>query len=200
MFAQTQISSVPLPSIASPLSNAVRQDIAFAQMMLDLGRFQQAIKLATSAMPPKNLGINVRSRSQSHIEILNAAAYTWNYLLQKDYFLLSTNPTAEIQIHITHQAYHLGRPVAGTAHWERQGQYLRAVIQISQDDPTAMLQAHLHELGHILGLGDQSTKSGIMSPMDRNAPILTPDHQELNALQWLDNAASEIIQRATAQL
>lgn len=99
-----------------------------------------------------------------------------------------------------------GRPVAGHCRWERGLQrrggefatWVRATIRLRTRMPWdapiaegALLQAALHEIGHVLGLDDGG--SGVMGPVNPLRPVLRPSPEEVAALRDLHDQARLII-------
>ncbi|HVL38009.1 MAG TPA: matrixin family metalloprotease [Fimbriimonadaceae bacterium] len=59
----------------------------------------------------------------------------------------------------------------------------------------AIVQAAMHELGHVLGLADCEGYEHVMSPLLLDRPCTTPSHSELTALRDLRGRAKDVITR-----
>ena len=202
--------------LRSPLiqTNVVRM-LERAEMATDRGQFYEAMACveAVTLKPVVKIGFDPKGMNFGEWltarKTLARAVENWEEVLGGEVeFELSAPKKADIRVSFLPEVKHLGRDVAGTATWSRQ------VMQWGRDDfmsrvkasvrvrtvlpdgslmpEDAMVQATMHEIGHVFGLWDSAVVGEVMGPLRLDRPATSFSARELNALHDLRDSAKMI--------
>ena len=137
------------------------------------------------------------------------AEFIWEDALDNEtkFVRVSTRKEAEVVVSFANGLNVQGREAGGYTEWNRSvkwtdGQYvgsLKADMKLRtvrpDGKPMSREQARhaaLHEIGHLLGLDDCSTKGEVMAPLNLSKPVGTPAFKEVSALMELRAKAQEL--------
>jgi hypothetical protein len=186
----------------APLLPEIQTHIDFVRKAAIQRRFDLALHHA-EVVAPSTLRVFIcpRASLQSRSVTLEALRI-WSGELNDLVFVQTKENSAQVKITFAPELSVGGLAAGGYASWRRGGSELleAEVVLRTHINGTAMgreqmLQAALHEIGHVLGLSD-SPSGGVMGPLNLNRPVTHPSAAEVAALRAVREQAQSLAQWA----
>jgi len=211
-------SMLSKPELLLPeLSNHMKQ----AQLDIQQGRWQMALAQADCILLSTPIRIwfgfdSKNRRNKGHAKNILKAMDLWQRSMADEtlFEVVDDAEVADVRVFLVDEIQRDGYNSGGTIRWERaivptdaggfETRY-RAEITLALSGPNGrklnsnqMVHAAAHELGHVLGLQDNSEVGNIMGPLDLRKPARKPSESEILALTEVRALANDLRRQAFA--
>ena len=204
VFALSTVASAANEAIPRTVSDDVRAAVERAGTALDGGDKQLALALYEGSLYPNGIKVGIDERtldSEGQFRAVMLAFGTWNDELGGDspIVYVSDPKEAEVVISFVDAIPDKGEDALGIIRLQKNFRWsktsheviYKGTISIVKSAPGGKLtpaevrDVALHELGHLLGLGDQESVGWIMGPMERGKPLSRPADSEVEDVKSL---------------
>lgn len=198
---------VGMPATGSRLMPDLFTHLERARSEFRLGNARAASAHAELVALPEGVRLVIDDGSQRYDRLIQEAAYLWEDALERPGLFGSNDARApEVRIRVVPGLVANGRNVGGFAKWKRRvttcgdtviEQLFQADIQIRRMGGDAMRHAIAHELGHVLGLNDSTSRGDVMGPVDARRPATSLSEGDRDALQVIMSRAMSYCEPAS---
>lgn len=205
------VHAQPIPHLAS---NGTRQCIELADRAEARRSFQIALARLESVLFPDGIRVALDSSTTTgegawRGEVAKQGFLVWSGLLGTDSPLAWTTGEAEVVIRFVPEILGRGHDALGLISLERDYEWnarqrsfsVRATISVAKAHagrdltPAEVKHVVMHELGHLLGLGDKEDHTRLMGPLLLGHPLERPLPEEVAAVLEIRDTVRRRIQR-----
>lgn len=222
IFAALVVALLALPS-AKPghrpsgapqrFSGPAGQDLVLADVRSYLQAADQAISGGDPVQGIRYLNgistnqVRVFNSDAAKSELVAEAIKVWNQSEVSNLVMADRPSEADVVVVWVSDLKFEGAEIAGYTTWTRSDNGTTATIQVRTEQPngkpfslTHQRQIVMHELGHVLGLGDVDSQTDLMGPLNLRKTVPEPRPHEVKCLIDLQDQIEKLREQALVQL